>query len=387
MSSKKLKIAFFSEDFSRKGKGTALVVQKLVEQFISNFSDKVELTIIRKAGFCDHPIAKKIRNIEIKVYRLPFFSTLISYLIFFVSNKNKEEFDAVIFNRNVYPGFWFLNAKKFVLLQYDAPVNSFYKIKMSLDIKLIDLFLKYFGKYFLKAVIAFSKSAREEIIHYYRMSPDTVFSIYGGAAENFRQFSLSEKLENRDYFQQKYGIIAPYILVVSRLDPQKNIHTLIDAILILKNRYGISHKLIIVGGRHLPEYTKMIDDKIVKNGLNKEVVIAPYIEDADMPAVYNLADLLVFPSLLEGFGLPMIEAMKCGIPVVASDIPVLSEVVSGAAALMDSQDPKQLADKIFEVLNDKNLRDDLIRRGLERSKLFSWERTADDLFKIIRNLE
>jgi len=256
-----------------------------------------------------------------------------------------------------------------------------------LDIKLIDLFLKYFGKYFLKAVIAFSKSAREEIIHYYRMSPDTVFSIYGGAAENFRQFSLSEKLENRDYFQQKYGIIAPYILVVSRLDPQKNIHTLIDALLILKNRYGISHKLIIVGGRHLPEYTKMIDDKIVKNGLNKEVVIAPYIEDADMPAVYNLADLLVFPSLLEGFGLPMIEAMKCGIPVVASDIPVLSEVVSGAAALMDSQDPKQLADKIFEVLNDKNLRDDLIRRGLERSKLFSWERTADDLFKIIRNLE
>jgi len=299
--SKKLKIAFFSEDFSRQAKGTALVVQQLAEQFISNFSDRLEVTLIRKSGPCNHPIARRIRNVEIRVYETPIFATLISYFLFFITEK--EKFDAIIFNRNIYPGFWLLNSKKFILLLHDAPENPVYKIKMSLDIKLIDLFLKYVGQYFLDAVIAVSKSAREEIIHYYRMSPDTVFSIYGGAAENFRQFSLSEKLENRDYFQQKYGIIAPYILVVSRLDPQKNIHTLIDALLILKNRYGISHKLIIVGGRHLPEYTKMIDDKIVKNGLNKEVVIAPYIEDADMPAVYNLADLLVFPSLLEGFGL------------------------------------------------------------------------------------
>ena len=109
---KKLKIAFFSEDFSRKGKGTALVIQKLVEQFISNFSDRVELVLIRKRGLCSHPLVEKIRNIEIKVYPTPIFSTLISYLTFFI--RNKEEFDAVIFNRNVYPGFWFLNAKKFV---------------------------------------------------------------------------------------------------------------------------------------------------------------------------------------------------------------------------------------------------------------------------------
>src|SRR3989344_7189546 len=140
----KLKIAFFSEDFSRQAKGTALVIQQLVEQFNSNFSDQVELALIRKQGPCSHPLAKKIKNIEIKVYKTPVFSTLISYLVFFL--KNKEEFDAVIFNRNVYPGFWLLNAKKFILFQYDAPENEIYKVKMSLDIKLIDIFLKYIGK-------------------------------------------------------------------------------------------------------------------------------------------------------------------------------------------------------------------------------------------------
>ena len=113
--SKKLKIAFFSEDFSRKGKGTALVIQKLAEQFLADFSDQVELTLIRKAGFLGHPTADKIRNIEIKVYKTPIFSTLVSNLVFFLGNR--EKFDAVIFNRNVYPGFWLLNAEKFILIK------------------------------------------------------------------------------------------------------------------------------------------------------------------------------------------------------------------------------------------------------------------------------
>ncbi len=377
----KLKIAFFSEDFSRQAKGTAIVVQKLTEQFLINFSDKVELTLIRKKGLCSHPLAKKIRNIEIKVYPTPIFSTLISYLTFFV--KNREEFDAVIFNRNVYPGFWLLNAKKFILLLYDAPANQTYKVKMSLDIKLIDIFFKYIGQYFLNAVIAVSKSAREEIIRYYRMDSGKVFSIYGGVSENFRPFSEIDKENRKDYLKKKYNISTPYILDVSRLDPHKNIETLLDAFSLLKKDKKLPHKLIIVGGRHLPEYTRMIESKITKEGLREEVFIAPYIENEDLPAVYNLADLLVYPSLLEGFGLPIVEAMRCGVPVVASDIPVLAEVSGGAAALVNPRDAKQLAGKIFEVLENKKLRNELIAKGLERSKIFSWQKTAEEMFKIL----
>lgn len=383
VASKKLKIAFFGEDFSRKAMGTALVVQKIAEQFLENFSDKIELVLIRKTGICSHPIAKRIRNIEIKVYKTTIFSTLISYLIFFLTAK--EKFDAIIFNRNVYPGFWLLNSKKFLLLLYDAPANPVFKIKMSFDIKLIDFFLKYFGKYFLDAIIAISESAKKEIVNYYKIPFPKTFYIYGGVSENFQPFSLSEKEKAKTRIAERYGIHHPYILDVSRLDPQKNLETLIDAFSFLKEKKLIPHQLVIVGGRHLAEYTIRIEDKIAKAKFGKKILIAPYIEEEDLPAIYNLADLLVYPSLLEGFGLPIIEAMKCGIPVIASNIPVLSEVAGGAAALVDSRDPEKLASKISEVLDDKELRNDLISRGLERSKFFSWQKTAEDIFRIISN--
>jgi len=379
--SKKLKIAFFSEDFSRQAKGTALVVQQLAEQFISNFSDRLEVTLIRKSGPCNHPIARRIRNVEIRVYETPIFATLISYFLFFITEK--EKFDAIIFNRNIYPGFWLLNSKKFILLLHDAPENPVYKIKMSLDIKLIDLFLKYVGQYFLDAVIAVSKSAREEIIHYYCIDPNKVFSIYNGVAENFRQFSQIEKENKKEYLKNKYNLATPYLLDVSRLDPHKNIEILIDAFILLKKNYKIPHSLVIIGGRHLFSYTAMIEKKIKESGFEKEIFIAPYIEEEDMPAVYNLADVLAYPSLLEGFGLPLVEAMRCGVPVIGSDIPVMAEITNGAAVLANPRDARQLSEKIFEVLNDSNLRQRLIIRGLERSRIFSWPNAARELFEIV----
>ena len=340
------------------------------------------MTLIRKAGPCDHPAAKKVRNIEIKVYPTPIFSTLISYLIFFLTNK--ENFDAIIFNRNVYPGFWFLNAKKFILFLYDSPVSPFYKVKMSLDIKLVDLFLKYIGKYFLNAVIAVSKSAKKDIIWHYRIRPAKIFPIYGGASDIFRPLTDTEKEKQKRHLKEKYQITAPYLLDVSRLDPHKNIHTLIDAFWILKSKHKILRKLLIVGGRHLSAYTESIESKIARLNLGQEVIITPYIEEEDLPAVYNLADLLVFPSLLEGFGLPLVEAMRCGVPIVASDTPVMKEITAGAAELVNPRNAKQLANKIFEVLNDADLRKALIQRGLERARIFSWQNSAKELFKICR---
>ena len=101
-----------------------------------------------------------------------------------------------------------------------------------------------------------------------------------------------------------------------------------------------------------------------------------------MPAVYNLAEVLAFPSLIEGFGLPLVEAMKCGTPVIASDIPVMKEITDGAALLVDPLNSKLLADKIWEILNNFQLRKELIQKGLKRSKDFSWFNTAKEVLKI-----
>lgn len=379
--SKKLKIAFFSEDFSRQAKGTALVVQKLAEQFISNFSNRVELTLIRKAGFCNHPIARKIRNVEIKIYPAPVFSTIISYLIFFLIYK--EKFDIIMFNKFVYPGFWLLNSKKFVLLVHDIPVSpTNYKEKLMLSSKIFYAFLGLIGKRYLDALIADSKDARQGVIKYHRVEPSKVFAVYIAAGDEFRKFSEPEKIEAKKILEESYGIIQPYILDVSRLDPHKNIETLIDAFFILKQKHGIPHKLVIVGGKHLPAYSRLIEDKIADLSLNQDIIIAPYIEEKDLPAVYNLAEVLAFPSLIEGFGLPLVEAMKCGTPVIASDIPVMKEVTSGAAMLTDPFNAELLADRILAILNNPQLRRELVEKGLRRAGDFSWQKTAANFLKI-----
>ena len=382
MDSKKLRVAFFSEDFSRQAKGTAIVIQKLAEQFLTDFSGQIELTLIRKEGFCGHPLVKKMRNIEIKVYKTPIFSTLISYFIFFI--KNKEEFDAIIFNRNVYPGFWLLNAKKYILFIYDAPVNQIYKENLSLENRLIYFFLKYIGKYFLDAMIAVSNDAKSGIIEYLNLNPSRVFTVYGGVGDEYRLFSDQEKTDAQAVLKEKYGIITPYILAVSRLEPHKNITTIIDSFFILKNQYNITHKLVIVGGRHLSGHTKMIEEKIANLNLSKDIIITSYIEENDMPAVYNLADLLIFPSLLEGFGLPVAEAMKCGTPVIASNLPVMAEVADGAAILVDSYNAELFATNALKILKNQKLEQELVRKGLERSKVFSWKNSVEQLFRIIK---
>lgn len=379
----RIRVAFFSEDFSRRARGTALVIQKLAEQFINNFSDRIELILIRKEDVCDNPLIRKIRNIEIKVHKLPFFPTLFSYLLFFFNNRDK--FDVVMFNRNIYPGFWMLNARAFILLLHDASISPVYKEKLTLANRFFHLFLKYIGKHFLDAIIGVSNDARDGIIKHLKVSPSKVFSVYNGVNDNFRQFSDQEKSGVKLFLAEKYKIHQPYILDVSRLDPHKNIHTLIDAFLILKAEFHIPHKLVIVGGRHMPEYTKMIESKIKNYNLEKEIIIAPFIEDDDLPAVYNLADILIFPSFMEGFGLPLVEAMKCGTPIIASDLPVMAEITDNSALLADPRRADLLADKIFELLNDVSLKQKLIKKGLERSHFFSWTKTAQKMINIYEN--
>lgn len=380
-SSKKIKVAFFGNDLFRKGKGTALVVQKIVEQFVNNFYDRIELVIISKADHYGNGISEKARHIEIK--RIPALGTLFSYLLFFIFNK--EKFDIVVFNKFVYPGFWFLNSKKFILIAHDAPVSPVYKEKLVFSAKLFYWFLGAVGKYFLDAIIAVSNDARQEIVKYHRMDPAKIFTVYNAAGEEFRKFSDEEGVKAAAVLKKKYGISGPFILDVSRLDPHKNIHTLLEAYFLLKEKHSFPHKLVIVGGAHNENYSKLIKKKVEASRFKNDVLFTEYIEPEDLPAVYNLAEVLVFPSLMEGFGLPIVEAMRCGLPVITSNISSLPEVIGGAGIKVDPLDFELLAGGMAELLGNQELMAELSRKGLERSKIFSWESTAKEMIKIYEN--
>jgi glycosyltransferase involved in cell wall biosynthesis len=179
--------------------------------------------------------------------------------------------------------------------------------------------------------------------------------------------------EGRDAFMARYSLTRPFILTVGNLFPYKNLDMLIEAFLRIQD--AIPHMLVIVGRKEFAsgELTSA-----------ERVLFTDYVPDEDLPSFYSYADLLVHPSLSEGFGLTPLEAMACGTPVLSSSACALPEVVGEAGILFDPLDAGALARLIVRVLQDVRLREELSEKGLDRTKNFSWEKTASGLIDACR---
>ncbi|MCP4268618.1 MAG: glycosyltransferase family 4 protein, partial [Candidatus Brocadiaceae bacterium] len=161
---------------------------------------------------------------------------------------------------------------------------------------------------------------------------------------------------------------------VGTLEPRKNIVTLIKAFKKLRERGLRDYKLVVAGGKGW--LYKQILEEIGNSDISQSILYLGVVSDKDLPELYNCADLFVYPSLYEGFGLPTLEAMACGIPVITSNTSSLPEVVGDAGIMVDPTDVNSLSDAMCKVLKDKELRLRMRNMGLERSKLFSWNNTA-----------
>ena len=142
---------------------------------------------------------------------------------------------------------------------------------------------------------------------------------------------------------------------------------------------------LVLGGARGWEYTKIFET-VTEYGLEQDVVFPGYLPAEDLPKLYSGAKAFVFPSLYEGFGIPPLEAMACGVPVITSDCSCLPEVTGSAAVLVNPKDSEQLADAMERILTDTDLRETCMRRGLERVKQFTWEQAADKVFEIYKEL-
>lgn len=218
-----------------------------------------------------------------------------------------------------------------------------------------------------------------DIIRYFKIPENKIKVIYLGVDEDYKPLSETEIRKVR----QKYHLNYPFILYVGSLISHKNIPTLIKAFYKLK-KYGLPHKLVITGKRGW-KY-KNIFEIISKLNLQKDVVFTGYVQREDLPALYNAADLFVYPSLYEGFGLPPLEAMACGTPVITSNTSSLPEVVGNAGIMVDPYDIDGLAKAMYEVLTNEGLRAELRKRGLERAKMFSWKKTAEETLNVYKGI-
>ena len=181
----------------------------------------------------------------------------------------------------------------------------------------------------------------------------------------------------------KYSITGSFILFVGNISPRKNILALLQAFNKLKKR-GIKHKLVIAGKKD-QRYEQVLKTLNELN-LGGEVIFTGYVPEEDLPKLYNAADLFVYPSLYEGFGLPILEAMACGTPVVASNVSSLPEVAGDAGLLVNPQDVDALTNAMYKVLTDDKLKESLIDKGLERAKFFSWEKTARETLEVYKEV-
>jgi glycosyltransferase involved in cell wall biosynthesis len=234
--------------------------------------------------------------------------------------------------------------------------------------------LQAFGR-----VLTVSESAKREVVEHYHLAPDRVTVVYNGVGEGFHPGAID------DATLAKYGIRRPYVLTVSTLKPKKNIAASVRAFARLVERHpDMPHQLVLVGYK-AAGYSE-VDDAIRDLGLEGRVIQTGWTQSAEIPTFYAGADLLLFPSLHEGFGLPAVEAMASGCPVAASHVYSIPEVGGDAILTFDPHDVDAIAGEAERALFDARLRERLVSAGLARAARFQWAESARRTAAVYREL-
>ncbi|MCK4249767.1 MAG: glycosyltransferase family 4 protein [Candidatus Omnitrophica bacterium] len=224
-------------------------------------------------------------------------------------------------------------------------------------------------------IIVTSNNTKKDLLEYYSYDPEKIAVIPMGVDRLFKPAAVEQKDILYKDLKLRYNIPASFLLYIGTIEPRKNIKCLIKAYNLLKQDKDTVPRLVICGMKGW-----MYEDvfNLVKNfNLEQDIIFTGYVPDEDIKIFYKLAQVFIYPSLYEGFGLPLLEAMASGTPVVTTASGALAEVAGPAARLADTTRPEPLAKCISRVLEDSPLAQELIKKGLLRAKEFTWEKTAD----------
>ncbi|MBM3129722.1 MAG: glycosyltransferase family 4 protein [Chloroflexi bacterium] len=231
------------------------------------------------------------------------------------------------------------------------------------------------------AIIAISECTKRDAIRFYDVPPEKITVIYEAAAPALRPETNPERIAE---VRARYARNQPFLFFVSVIEPRKNVCALVDALRVLRER-GYPHRLLVAGRKGWLYQDTF--DHVKRTGMESQVNFLDHVPDADLPALFAACDAFVFPSLYEGFGLPPLEAMACGAPVICSHVSSLPEVVGDAALLIDPRDAGAIAHAIERVITDRALRDALRAKGLARAAKFSWERAAWETLAVYERVQ
>lgn len=311
----------------------------------------------------------KMDNIEVRI--VPGCNKLLYYQWRLMKNLYKYKADRYVFLSFASP--WLFRRKEIIntihdISAWDCP-SSRKKIMV------------WYGKIGIRNAISVSKSivtvsefSKRRLIERLGTKPESIFVVYNGVSDNFYNYSLTpfEKIKN------KYHLPNKYILCLSTLEPRKNMKLLIDAFIDLINESNVDYDLVLAGRKGWK-----LDDAVGKD-IDDRIHLTGFIDDEDLPAIYRYAEMFVFPSIYEGFGIPIIEAMSQKTLVIASDSSSLPEVVGDAGILFKNNSKEDLkrAIKRAMALSEKE-RKSYVESGLKQIKKFDWKIEAEKYYRII----
>jgi glycosyltransferase involved in cell wall biosynthesis len=239
---------------------------------------------------------------------------------------------------------------------------------------------KYYQYYFPKFAEAASRLAtvsnysKQDISTIYNIKPDKIDVVYNGSNPIYTPILPSVKTDVRNEYTQG----NPYFIFVGAFNPRKNLARLLQAFEQFKGKYDLPHRLVLVGEKMFK--TKEMNQVLESMKFSEEVIFTGRKSPDDLKKLYGAAEALCFVPYFEGFGIPLIEAMNCGIPIMAANATSLPEIASEAALLVDPFDVNEMSEGLYKIATDQKLRDKLSLYGQFRKNVFSWEATADKLW-------
>jgi glycosyltransferase involved in cell wall biosynthesis len=237
--------------------------------------------------------------------------------------------------------------------------------------KLVPLYCRH-----ADAFIAVADAVKADAVRYVNADPRKIFSVHNAIdPTKFRFIDDAQQLRS---VKEKYQLPEKYILWVGQIESRKNVRRLLQAFAQISKEFP--HKLVIAGEQRWSTKGELAE--LGQLGIEDRLQILGWVSHEDLPAIYRMADLFAFPSLYEGFGIPLVEAMACGCPILTATTCAPPEVVDGAAYLVDPYDVPAIAEGLRTTLRDPALRERMVARGLERAKDFSWERCARQVLTV-----
>ncbi len=232
-------------------------------------------------------------------------------------------------------------------------------------------------------IITVSKFEKNRIGEFFKIPADNnrLVAIYNGVTEHFRKIHDQNEL---DRVKKLYKLPENFLFFLGNTDPKKNTPGVLKAFSDYLKKTGDDMYLVML------DYEKSALDKILSDIGDKElinkIILTGYVVNTDLPAIYNMCKIFLYPSLRESFGIPMLEAMRCEVPVITSNTSSMPEVSGEAAYIVDPYNPEEITTGIIELLKNKELRDELITKGVTQSKKFSWKNMAIDVLELYKEV-